>query len=146
MPVRCATCNSQFSSVGQVADHVSDTYHGIQGELSLEGLKPPTSDGPREMELYLDGVEGFAHRKYYDKKGDIITMPDSIYFSTVCLLAGAKRCFDLKCGEKFSNNYQLNKHVLESGHSKAQYYQSNTNRFGIVFKNKHRYDSKKINN
>lgn len=119
MPVRCATCNSQFSTIGQVIDHVSDTYHAIQGELSYEGSKPPKSNDPREKKHYSnsDGVDGFAHMKYYDKKGSIIPIQDSVYFGTMFLLAGAKECFE--CREQFANKYQLNKHILESGHSRV---------------------------
>ncbi len=113
MPLKCAVCFREFNSIASVADHISDTYKGQQGEVFAGQYTAKELEDPKEMEQFSDTGHGFAHIKYYDKNGNVMTWEEELFLYTA-LMAGAKWCID--CRAKFGNNYRLYEHIIATGH------------------------------
>ena len=117
MPVTCKTCNRQFNNIGEVADHISETYQGIQGEFNYESIRGINPNDPKEAQDLLDKTQGFAHMIYVDKNGNLIQ--DEVYLCPSYLCSNLmKSCFE--CHKQFPNRYRLAKHILETGHTKEK--------------------------
>jgi len=106
VPVRCATCNKQFSTIRQVADHIGETYQGFQGEWRGSGDEKPTQ---KDINDFLDTSGGFAHLKYF-KQNNFLVELDELYPT---LMAGTRRS---NCRARFTNNLRLYQHIIETGH------------------------------
>jgi hypothetical protein len=58
MAVTCAVCEREFTSIGAVADHISETNKGIQGDV-FAGIKEQMEEmrkNREEMEHHLDAI------------------------------------------------------------------------------------------
>jgi hypothetical protein len=118
MPVTCATCGKEFTSIGEVADHISETNKGGQGD-TFAGLKEQIEEmrkNEKEMEHYLEATRGFAHARFRDKNGALLPEEEvtTLYNLT---MAGAHWCID--CREDFPNNFRLAEHCNSTGHGES---------------------------
>ena len=111
MAVTCAVCNKKFSSLGVVADHISETNKGIQGDIIAD-----TDRLTADMEQLSDAMRGFAHVRYFDKNSKLISESEVTQLY-VLLTAGAKWCTE--CREQFPNNFRLYEHYASTNHGDA---------------------------
>jgi len=113
MVLTCATCGLKFSTIGEIADHISKTYKGYQGDIHANDNSVYGIDEKDDIQQSIDAVRGFAHLQYYDKNGNLI--PSHLTeLSVPNIMAGARRC--ISCNTTFSNNYRLYKHCTELNH------------------------------
>jgi hypothetical protein len=116
MSITCAVCGKKFTSIGSIADHISETNKGIQGENIFAGFEERTEDEAmhgKEMEQLSDVMRGFAHVRFHDKNGLLIPEHEVTQLH-VMTTAGAKWCID--CRANFANNFRLSEHYLLTGH------------------------------
>jgi hypothetical protein len=115
MSVKCVTCGKQFYGFEEFSEHVSDTNQGIIGVFTGEGSRPETEE---ELERFIEGIDGFSHRKYLDRNGNLI--PNHIITIVhTSLNAGAKWCIDCGPVGQYKNNYLLYLHIINTGHCKG---------------------------
>jgi hypothetical protein len=115
MPLTCAVCGKKFTSIGEVADHISETNKGIQGDV-FAGFKEQMEEmrkNREEMEHHLDAMTGFAHKRFRDKKGLLLPEEEVTTLFTLTM-AGLHWCMD--CGTDFPNNFRLGEHCISTGH------------------------------
>lgn len=120
MPVTCEVCRRRFTSIGEVADHVSDTNKGEQGDQFAgfqEQMEERMNDS-KEMERYLDAVRGYAHLRFYDKNGALLPGFEVVHLHTLTML-GPRRCGE--CRTNLANNFRLAEHYLSTGHEKDSF-------------------------
>jgi hypothetical protein len=124
MPVKCTTCNNEFTKIAQVADHISRTNKVIQRQFSAKDSSSNSSSrsdfkDPQQMECFLeDGIADFSHRKYFDRNGKLIPLTDEFNLYTL-VTTSTNLC--LICRARFANNYRRCEHILETGHIKGAY-------------------------
>jgi hypothetical protein len=115
MPITCAVCAKKFTSIGEIADHISETNKGIQGDI-FAGMKEQMEEirkNRKEMEHHLDAMRGFAHARFRDKNG--VRLPEEEVTTLFTLtMAGAHWC--IYCGIDFPNNFRLAEHCISPGH------------------------------
>jgi hypothetical protein len=115
MPVTCAVCGKNFTSIGEVADHISETDKGIQGDIfaGFEEQMEEMMKDSKEMEQHSDAMRGFAHVRFYDKSGQILPKYEVTRLH-VTTTVGPKWCVD--CRANFTSNYRLAEHYISTGH------------------------------
>src|SRR5919112_2916796 len=115
MPVTCAVCGKKFTSVGEVADHISETDKGIQGDV-FAGSKEQMEEmrkNREEVEHNLDALRGFAHTRFRAKNG-VLLPEEEVTTLFILTMAATHRCVD--CGTDFPNNFRLAEHYMSTGH------------------------------
>src|SRR5215207_9107192 len=115
MPVTCAVCVKNLTSIGEVADHISETNKGMQGDVfaGFEEQMEEMMKDSNETEQHLDAMRGFAHVRFYDKTGLLLPEYEIIRLH-VATTAGAKWC--INCRANFANNFRLLEHYISTGH------------------------------
>lgn len=112
MPLTCVVCRKQFDSIGEVADHISNTSKQEEVEWTQEDMKQMTQN-PAELENLSNITRGFAHVRYFDKHGQLLP-EETVTELYATMIAGAKWC--LECRENFPNNYRMYKHYVDTQH------------------------------
>jgi hypothetical protein len=118
MPLTCVVCNKKFTSIGTVADHISETNKGMQGD-PLAGRREQMEEmrkNEKEMEHHLDALSGFTHKKFRDKNGVLLPQDDEIELQTLTMV-GPKWC--VACKTNFPNNFRLVEHCTSTGHGES---------------------------
>lgn len=114
MPVTCAVCGKKFTSIGEVADHMSEINKGRQGD-TFAGFSEQIEEivrNEKEMENFIEAKRGFAHTKFRDNNG--ILMPEEVTHLYILMTGGAHWCVD--CRAPFPNNFRLVEHCKSTGH------------------------------
>jgi hypothetical protein len=115
MPITCAVCGKRFNSIGEVADHIAETYKGMQGDLSISRKEQiqEIKENEKEREHYIDASRGFAHTRFRDKNGVLLPEEEVITLYNLTM-AGPHWCVD--CEANFANNFRLAEHYNLTGH------------------------------
>jgi hypothetical protein len=126
MLATCVVCGKTFTSIGAVADHISETNKGIREDIleitdeQIEEIKK----NEKEMEHFLDSTRGYAHVRFRDKNGVLLT-EDQVTTLYGITMAGAHWCVD--CGADFPNNFRLAQHCFSTGHGQGNRQMSQRN-------------------
>lgn len=112
MSLTCATCHKKIDCMLALADHISDTFKGIQGDLlHVPGQKELKND-PKMAEQYDSAMKGHAHLMYYDKKGELISKAEADRLWHILVIWGG--CSRRK---EFPDSIRRYQYYIESGHA-----------------------------